>query len=914
MHTIQQTNPYADILYNFVDITRDTNNNVAEHSVQPHIIVRGHSVAEQARRISGDKLKAAKDEFEFMMQKGICQPSKSEWASPLHLVEKKSGGCRPCGDYRRLNNVTVPDKYPTPLLQDFKHQLAGKNIFTMLDLTRAYHQIPLAPEDRPKSAAITPFGLFEFNVMTFALCNAAQTMQRLVDSVLRGLDFCHCYIDDIIIASSDEIQHREHLKIVFEKLQSAGLTINVSKCYFGQSEVRYLGYTVNKDGIKPPDDRIQAMTEYPKPDTMDKLRRFLGSWNFYRGCLPKAARTQAPLVKLTIGAKKRDKLHWSQWTPEADRAFEECKTKLKDAVQLANPRADVPLVLRCDASVTSIGAALDQHYGDRLQPLGFYSTKLSEREARYKVYDRELFAIFRAVKYFSHLIEGRELIILTDHKPLTHAFEQKSDHACDRVARQLEEICRHSTRIVYISGEENVVADALSRIRTIDMPVIVSTQELAESQKDDEELNLLVEPPSSTSLQLLGLRVDGTDTVVFCDISGSNIRPYVPTTLRKRIFDNTHNLSHPSGRETRNRISKNFVWPEMNKQIIGWARTCLPCQRSKIGRHVKNVPQHIPMPSDRFHHVHIDIVIMPLYKGYRYLMTMIDRFTRWPEAVPLQDITANTIIDAFYAGWVSRFGAPATITSDQGSQFESQLFDALNKLIGSSRIRSTAYHPASNGMIERWHTSFKAAVMCQEAFDWFEVLLGLRTSFKEDIEATAAELVYGTSLRLPGEFFIDEEMQPEPQIFNEKFREQMRQVRSTPSAHNSKHKAFAHKTLYTCTHVFVRVDAVRKPCEQPYEGPYKVIERITDFVFKIKVKGTPTTISTERLKPAFFESAQQTENQHNTTLTTATPMTFSTPAAVTTVPPIPLQQPPGTLCHPNKPRTYPGARRVHFAT
>lgn len=186
-------------------------------------------------------------------------------------------------------------------------------------------------------------------------------------------------------------------------------------------------------------------------------------------------------------------------------------------------------------------------------------------------------------------------------------------------------------------------------------------------------------------------------------------------------------------------------------------------------------------------------------KGYRYLLTMIDRFTRWPEAIPLKDITTDTVIDAFFSGWVARFGAPETITSDRGSQFESRLFDAMTKLIGSNRIRTTAYHPSSNGMIERWHSTFKAAVMCHNAPTWIDalptVLLGLRTSFKEDIKATAAELVFGTTLRLPGEFFIDDEFSPDPHIFVEKLRQQMRQVRPSPSAHHSQRRAFKHKTL-----------------------------------------------------------------------------------------------------------------------
>ena len=469
--------------------------------------------------------------------------------------------------------------------------------------------------------------------------------------------------------------------------------------------------------------------------------------------------------------------------------------------------------------------------------------------------------MYSSVKFFLYIVEGRQFSILTDHKPLTYAFLQKSSQASPRQQRQLDFIGQHTTNIEYVAGEHNTVADALSRIAEINMPVVVSTKDLALHQDTDEELQCLLEPGSSTLLDLRKIRVDGTETGIYCDVSGPEIRPYVPRSLRKRVFDMAHGPSHPSRRATKKLISQRFVWPSMNRDIIESARTCLPCQRTKISRHNINVPQHIAIPDSRFYHIHLDIVgpLLPC-QGYRYLLTMIDRFTRWPEAVPIADISADTVVRSFFSGWVSRFGAPAIVTTDRGSQFESQLFRALTNLVGCERTRTTAYHLASNGMIERWHLSLKTAITCHGSSNWIDVLpvvlLGIRTTYKKDLKVTSAELLYGTTLRLPGEFFIDEEPSADLQIFVEHFRELMRSVRSAPAAHHNKKKPFAHKMLYTCTHVWVRVDAVQKPLEFAYEGPYEVLERITDFVLLVNVKGQAETISPERLKPAFFVTSE----------------------------------------------------------
>lgn len=188
----------------------------------------------------------------------------------MHLVKKKDGEWRICGDYRRLNKITVPDKYPISNLQDFAHKLRDCTIFSTIDLTRAYHQIPMAEAHKEKTAITTPFGLYEFNSMPYGLKNAAQTFQRFMDVVLRGLEGCFCYIDDILIASRTIAEHKQHLRAIFEKLQEYGLNINFEKCKFGQNEVQYLGCNIFKDGTKPLQQRVDSILQMPKNSKLSK--------------------------------------------------------------------------------------------------------------------------------------------------------------------------------------------------------------------------------------------------------------------------------------------------------------------------------------------------------------------------------------------------------------------------------------------------------------------------------------------------------------------------------------------------------------------------------------------------------------------------------------------------------------------
>ena len=297
----------------------------------------------------------------------------------------------------------------------------------------------------------------------------------------------------------------------------------------------------------------------------------------------------------------------------------------------------------------------------------------------------------------------------------------------------------------------------------------------------------------------------------------------------------------------------------MNKDIRMWAKQCLQCQRSKVHRHVVSPIGTFATPDARFDHVHIDIVgPLPPSHGYDHILTCIDHFTRCPEAIPITSITAETVARHFVDRWVALYGCPSTITTDRGQQFESNLFSSLTRLLGTERIRTTAYHPASNGLVERFHRQLKSALKAHENSNWSEtlplVLLGIRTCLKADMQCSAAEMVYGTTLRLPGEFFTPRSsVSIGAPTYVQRLSEYMRTL--SPALTRIQHRQVAlRRELSTCSHVFIRFDSVRKPLQQPYEGPFRVISR-HDKTFKVERHGRVEVISVDRLKPAHVDDS-----------------------------------------------------------
>ena len=333
---------------------------------------------------------------------------------------------------------------------------------------------------------------------------------------------------------------------------------------------------------------------------------------------------------------------------------------------------------------------------------------------------------------------------------------------------------------------------------------------MAASQKDDPDVQAY--RTAISGLQLEDIPFGTKGVTLLCDISTGQPRPVVPAGWRRQVFDLVHGLSHPSVRTRRQLIAAKFIWHGLRKQVGIWAKACIPCQTSKVQRHIRAPLETFHIPHRCFDHIHMDLVgPLPPSNGFTHLPTVVDRFTRWPEAIPLSDTTASVCAQALVTQWIARFGVPMDMSSDRGSQFTLQLWAAIAQLLGTKLHHTTAYHPQSNGLVERFHRHLKSAMRARlTGPSWIKelpwVLLGIRTAPNEDLGCSSAELVYGAPLTVPGDFIAHHGHHADHSFQLQRLREQVRKMTPVPTSRHGATPASVPADLQRAKFVFIHRD------------------------------------------------------------------------------------------------------------
>jgi hypothetical protein len=401
--------------------------------------------------------KSMNDEVKKMQEMGVIEDSVSQYCSPSVIVRKPDGSHRYCIDFRKLNLLSQFDSEPVPNQDVIIAELGNSSYFSRLDLSKGFWQIPIAVEDRHKTAFATENGLKQFVVMPFGLVNATSVFCRMMRKLLEGVPNAHSYVDDLVIHTKTWQEHLTTLRVIFQRLREHGLTARPTKCFLGFREIEFLGQKVGMGFVKPTEAKVQGILKVERPTTKSELRSYLGMISYQRKYIPMFADNASPLTDLL----KKGKPNIIQWNDKAEYAFQYFKDKLSGSPILRLPDFSKEMHLAVDSSGIGIGGVLMQQYNGQYFPVLYISRKLKPAEINYSAIERECLALVWAVKTLHHYLYGREFVLLSDHQPLLYINSAKMSNS--RVMRWAIDLQVHRFKMKIVKGSENNIADYLSR-------------------------------------------------------------------------------------------------------------------------------------------------------------------------------------------------------------------------------------------------------------------------------------------------------------------------------------------------------------------------------------------------------------------------------------------------------------------
>jgi hypothetical protein len=836
-----------------------------------------------------------KRQLDDMLSKGIITPCASPWAAPVVLVPKKSPDGTPkyrfCTDFRGLNSVTVTPVYPIPDIKTNLSLMAGSKYFTLLDIENAYWNIPIKEEDKDKTGFVTPFGSFRYEKMGFGLSGAPGTFSKVMDAVLVGLRDVEClvYLDDILLFSETIEDHARRMRLVFDRIREANFKLNAAKCTFAAPDVVYLGHVISKHGIAPDTNKVTAIRNFPRPQTVRDVRSFLGLSGYYRSFIKEYAAMSRPLTQLT----KKDVTF--VWADAQQTAFEDLKAALTSDSVLAHPRFDQPFILSCDASNYAISAILSQLQNGKERPISFASRMLNSAERNYSTTHKELLAVVFGTQIHRCFLYGRKFKVVTDHAALKWLITVKN-HQCARLTRWVLKLAEYDFEIQHKSGKLHVNADVLSRHiaaisaekkKAVDNAEVVLTREVLYSEQQNDpycqKIVLDIEAGKTVNFML------SEDGILYAGNSVENARAVIPDNLILPVIEMYHDkvfAGHPGIKRTQDLIKLHYYWPTLNRDVEDYVKRCDSCARFKAGRNPIAPLGELPETTAPFQMTSIDICgpYKETLRKNRYLLTFIDHFSRYPEAVPIPRQDAPTVARALVTEIFSRHGCPQVLSSDKGSNFMSALFQEMCKMLDIKRINSTSFNPQMQEKVEKFHLGLNQTMshyVKKYGNNWDDfvnyALMAHRAIPHSVTRYSPFYLLHGREMRLPVEADLtvrigeagdpdinQDSIQLHLDTLTDRLREAYEIARENNRVGRVKQKEYYDKGTRLVTFqpgemVYLReMKKGKQTCSKfrvKWKGPFEVISRLSDQNYRIKLsKGKEIVVNINKMKKCHSQS------------------------------------------------------------
>ena len=789
----------------------------------------------------------------------------SKYQSPSTIIPKKDLTVQFITDFHKLNTQLKRKPFPLPNIRDTLLELGGFQFGTSLDLNMGYYHIELHPDSRKYCTIVFPFGKYEYLRLPMGLCNSPDIFQEHMSDLMCDLEYVRAYIDDVAILSQGTWEdHVAKVDKVLTRLEDAGLKVNGMKSFFGRKEFEYLGYILTQDGVKPIQKKVQGMLDIAPPKNIKQLRSFLGMVNYYRDMWIRRSHILAPLNALNCKGVK-----WN-WGPEQQRAFENIKRVMAKETLLHYPDFNKPFEIHTDASHTQLGAVITQDN----KPIAFYTRKLRNGQHNYTTTERELLAIVETLKEFWTILLGQQIKLYTDHKNLT--FTQFNTERVLRWRMVLEE---YGPELIYIKGQDNVVADALSRLDlipddessskehddvTINDYMNIHRDELPEDvyplrmslisaeQRKDLSLQTATNKPNSkyTRTKVRGGRND-------YDIIELNGKIVVPTTLRKRMLTWYHDtLMHPGITRMTKTIRLHFTWPNLDKQVENHCKRCSICQLTK-----KTKKKYGHLPPKKAEVIPWNTLCIDLIGPYTvkevgkkkwilHALTMIDPATGWFEIAEISDKKADEVANKLEQTWLSRYPWPVEVINDRGNEFLAEVHEMLTNDYGCNVNKITTRNPQANAIVERVHQTIGNMIRTWFVDDDIELdekdpfsgmltalSFATRATVHTTLNASPSQLVFGRDAMLNMEFHADWE-----------YIRQRKQKRINKNNAEENAKRIPH-TFHIGDKIMIKNDPHQKFGTNAYSGPYIITSVRNNGTVRYRKNNVEDTINIRNIYP-----------------------------------------------------------------